>query len=113
MSRKDTTVGRLEFEANGIKVVVEGVDPERVSDVVGGLIATFNVKLEEATVAEKPERVERDRYYVTSRSNPSYAHIVKHYGNGNFECDCEGYKHRGYCRHTVEALEKHRRRYGY
>lgn len=103
-------MARLEFSANGHQVVVEGVEPHQVSTVVASLVATFDGI---AQAAQPEPRKVRDVYYIQSNSRVGYKHRVAHYGNGIFECDCEGYKHRGYCRHTTEALSKHRQAYGY
>lgn len=105
-------MARIEFEANGHKVVVEGVEPHQVGIMVGSLVATFD-GIDQAS-KQQPERVVRDTYRVESQTGGPYAYRnVKHYGNGVFECDCPGFEHRGYCRHTVAALGQHRLRYGY
>ncbi len=104
-------MARLEFTANGHQVVVEGVEPHQVSTVVGSLVATFDGIAEAAAVEQK--RIVRDTYRIPSKSQYGKVHVVQHYGNGVFECDCPGFANRRYCSHTTEALDRHRKAYGY
>jgi hypothetical protein len=107
-------MARLEIELNGTKVTVENVAPHEVGLWVKGFTDAMAPKGPEpvADVSDpKQYREVRDVYYIESQSSPGKDHRVVHYGNGIFECPCPGFAHRGYCRHTTEALNKHRTRY--
>jgi hypothetical protein len=104
-------MARLEIELDGTKVTVDNVEPSDIGKwiaAVSGVDVTTPVP---PTVQES--RPIRDIYYVTSASIPGHQHRVVHYGNGIFECPCQGFAHRGYCSHTTNALNQHRARYGY
>jgi len=46
-----------------------------------------------------------ERYKIPSKSQPGTFHIVKHYQNGEWNCDCIAFFMGVQCKHILEAQQ--------